>query len=248
MTLDFQPIGYGTIGLARRGDVAVVRLQRPERLNAYTPEMGEDLVQAFELTAQDEGLAAVVITGEGRAFCAGADKDCFSGPPGPSGLGLGEEAFVRGYARQIRNHPKLTIAAVNGVAVGIGVTMSLPMDIRLAGVGAALKLNFAELAIMPGFGATHLLPHLVGLGQAKKLLLCEHRLDAFRALELGLVDEVVDDAHVLERAILLGQSAGKLKPHVRSAIKEALNAGAEGSFEAALQREASSNLRRGPKQ
>lgn len=248
MTLDLQPIGYGTIGLARTGDVAVVRLQRPERLNAYTPEMGEDLVQAFELTAQDEGLAAVVITGEGRAFCAGADKDCFFGPPGPSGLGLGEEAFVRGYARQIRNHPKLTIAAFNGVAVGIGVTMSLPMDIRLAGVGAALKLNFAELGIMPGFGATHLLPHLVGLGQAKKLLLCEHRLDAFRALELGLVDEVVDDAQLLERAILLGQSAGKLKPHVRSAIKEALNAGAEGSFEAALQREASSNLRRGPKQ
>lgn len=248
MTLDFTPLGYGTLGIARTGDVAVVRLQRAERLNAYTPEMGEDLVQAFELTAQDEGLAAVVITGEGRAFCAGADKDCFSGPPGPSGLGLGEEAFVRGYARQIRNHPKLTIAAFNGVAVGIGVTMSLPMDIRVAGVGAPLKLNFAELGIMPGFGATHLLPHLVGLGQAKRLLLCEHSLDAFRALELGLVDEVVDDAHVLERAILLGQSAGKLKPHVRSAIKEALNAGAEGSFEAALHREASSNLRRGPKQ
>lgn len=248
MTLDFEPIGYGTIGLARTGYVAVVRLQRAKRLNAYTPEMGEDLVQAFELTAQDADLAAVVVTGEGRAFCAGADKDCFSGPPGPSGLGLGEEAFVRGYARQIRNHPKLTIAAFNGVAVGIGVTMSLPVDIRLAGAGAALKLNFAELGIMPGFGATYFLPHLIGLGQAKKLLLCENKIDAFRALELGLVDEVVDDARLLERAVALGHAAAKLKPHVRSAIKEALNAGAEGGFEAALGIEASSNLRRGPTQ
>ena len=248
MMLDFAPIGYGTVGLARTGYVAVLRLQRPERLNAYTPEMGEDLVQAFELTAKDAEIAAVVVTGEGRAFCAGADKECFTGARGPSGLGLGEEAFVRGYARQIRNHPKLTIAAFNGVAVGIGVTMSLPMDIRLASASAALKLNFAELGIMPGFGATYFLPQLVGLGQAKKLLLCENRVDAFKALELGLVDEVLDDAGLLERALSLGHAAAKLKPHVRSAIKEALNAGAEGSFEAALGVEASSNLRRGPKQ
>ena len=248
MTLDFMPIGYGTIGLARAGSVAIVRLQRAGRLNAYTPEMGEDLVRAFELTAADPDIAAVVVTGEGQAFCAGADKDCFSGSPGPSGLGLGEEAFVRGYARKIRNHPKLTIAAFNGVAVGIGVTMSLPMDIRLASTGAALKLNFAELGIMPGFGATYFLPHLVGLGQTKKLLLCENRIDAARALEIGLVDEVVDDAQLLERALALGNAAATLKPHVRSAIKEALNAGAEGGFEAALVAEAASNLRRGAQQ
>lgn len=244
MTLNFAPIGYGTVGLALVDHVVILRLQRAERLNAYTPEMGEDLVQAFELTAADTNLAAVVVTGEGRAFCAGADKSCFSGPPGPSGLGLGEEAFVRGYARQIRNHPKLTIAAFNGVAVGIGVTMTLPMDIRLAGAGAALKLNFAELGIMPGFGATYFLPHLVGLGQAKKLLLCENRLDAFRALELGLVDEVLEEAQVLERAVSLGQTAARLRPDVRLAIKQALNAGAEGGFEAALDVEAAASLRR----
>ena len=248
MKLEFAPIGYGTVGLARTGYVAVLRLQRAERLNAYTPEMGEDLVSAFELTAQDAEIAAVVVTGEGRAFCAGADKECFTGARGPSGFALGEEAFVRGYARQIRNHPKLTIAAFNGVAVGIGVTMSLPMDIRLASAGAALKLNFAELGIMPGFGATYFLPHLVGLGQAKKLLLCENRIDANRALELGLIDEVVEDARLLERAILLGQQAAALKPHVRSAIKAALNAGAEHGFEAALETEAASDLRKGPQQ
>lgn len=248
MMLEFAPVGYGTIGLARNGPVAVLRLQRAQRLNAYTPEMGEDLVRAFELTAKDADLAAVVVTGEGRAFCAGADKDCFTGPPGPSGLALGAEAFVRGYARQIRSHPKLTIAAFNGVAVGIGVTMTLPMDIRLASAGAALKLNFAELGIMPGFGATYFLPHLVGLGQAKKLLLCEHRVDAFRALELGLVDEVLDDAGLLERAVSLGHAAAQIKPQVRSGIKEALNAGAEAAFEAALGLEASSSLRRGARQ
>lgn len=248
MNVDFSPIGYGTVGLARAGSVAVVRLQRPERLNAYTPEMGEDLVAAFDQTAGDEDVAAVVVTGEGRAFCAGADKDCFSGAAGPSGLKLGEEAFVRGYARSIRNHPKLTIAAFNGVAVGIGVTMSLPMDIRLSARSAAFKLNFAELGIMPGFGATHFLPQLIGLGKAKKLLLCENKIDAVAAFDLGLVDEVVEDALLLDRAVALGQAAAVLKPHVRSAIKQALNAGAEGDFESALGVEAASNLRRGGKQ
>ena len=239
---------YQTLLLAIENRVATVTLNRPDMRNAFNETTIAEITDVFRRLGEDPAVRAIVLAASGPAFCAGADKDCFSGSPGPSGLGLGEEAFVRGYARKIRNHPKLTIAAFNGVAVGIGVTMSLPMDIRLASTGAALKLNFAELGIMPGFGATYFLPHLVGLGQAKKLLLCENRIDAFRALEIGLVDEVVDDAQLLERALALGNAAATLKPHVRSAIKEALNAGAEGGFEAALVVEAASNLRRGAQQ
>lgn len=245
MTEAFTAVGYGTVGIARRGAVAIVRLQRPDRLNAYTPEMGEDLITVFRATARDDAIAAVIVTGEGRAFCAGADRDCFNAPPGPSGLRIGEEAFVRGFASEMRDHPKLTIAAFNGAAVGIGVSMSLTFDIRIAAAGALLKLNFAENGIMPGFGATSLLPQLVGLGQAKRLLLCEPAIVADDALRIGLIDEVCDGDRLIDRAYALGSATATLAPGVAPGIKDALNKGSENGFAAALANEAASNLRKG---
>lgn len=246
MDLSFAAMRYGTVAIAQKDAVAIIRLQRPARLNAYVPEMGEDLVDAFRATASDEGIRAVVLTGEGRAFCAGADRDCFTLPPGPSGLRIGEEAFVRGFASEIRNHPKLTIAAFHGATVGIGVSMSLGMDIRLAATDAQLKLNFAENGIMPGFGATYLLPHLIGLGRAKRLLLCEPTLTAADALAMGLVDEICPPALLVQRACMLGDAAAGLTANAVSGIKQALNAGVEGGFAAALVQEAASDLRKEP--
>ncbi|ARS26714.1 enoyl-CoA hydratase/isomerase family protein [Sphingomonas sp. KC8] len=245
MTDIFVAAGYGTVGVARRGAVAIIRLQRPDRLNAYTPEMGQDLVGAFRAAVRDDAVAAIVVTGAGRAFCAGADRDCFTAPPGPSGLRIGEEAFVRGFASEMRDCPKLTIAAFNGAAAGIGVSMSLTLDIRLAAAGALLKLNFAEHGIMPGFGATSLLPHLVGLGQAKRLLLCEPAIHAEDALRIGLIDEVCEPEGLLERACALGDAVAKLPSGVASGIKDALNRGSESGFGTALAHEAGSNLRKG---
>lgn len=244
MTDVFVPFGFGTIGIARRGPVAIIRLQRPERLNAYTPEMGEDLVSAFRAMADDASVAAIVATGKGKAFCAGADHGCFTDPPGPSGLRIGEEAFVKGFAAELRDHPKLLIAAFNGPAVGIGVSMSLVFDLRLAATDSQLKLNFAEHGIMPGFGATYLLPHLVGLGQAKKLLLCEPLIGAGDALAIGLVDEVCASAELIERACALGTAAARLRPGAATKIKRALNRSAGDGFWAALQAEAASDLRK----
>ena len=244
MTDVFVSFGFGTIGIARRGPVAIIRLQRPERLNAYTPEMGEDLVAAFRVMADDESVAAVVMTGEGNAFCAGADHGCFTEPPGPSGLRIGEEAFVKGFAAELRDHPKLLISAFNGAAVGIGVSMSLCFDLRLAATDSRLKLNFAEHGIMPGFGATYVLPHLVGLGQAKKLLLCEPLIGAGDALAIGLVDEVCAPADLIERACTLGAAAARLSPGTGTKIKRALNRSVEEGFAAALQAEAASDLRK----
>lgn len=225
---------YGTTLSERRGNVAILRLNRPDRLNAYTPEMGEDLVDGFRTAAEDEAVRAIILTGTGRAFCAGADRDCLSGVAGPSGLKIGEEAFVRDFAAELAAIPKLTIAAFNGASVGIGITMSLCLDLRLAVPGATLRLNFAELGILPGLGSTALLPRLIGLSAAKKLLLCEPILTSEAALRLGLIDEVVEQDALLDRALALGESAAACPAPLVAAIKARLDASMSQDVAAAV--------------
>lgn len=234
---------YGTVIEERRGAVAILRLNRPDRLNAYTPEMGEDLVAGFRAAAADEAVRAIVLTGEGRAFCAGADHDCFFHGTGASGLRIGEEAFTRDFAVELAAIPKLTIAAFNGAAVGIGVTMSLCLDLRLAVPGAKLRLNFAELGILPGLGSTALLPRLIGLSAAKKLLLCERMVTAEAALALGLVDEVVDADTLIDRAVALGEAAAACPAPLIAAIKARLDASAGEDVAAAVAAERLVNAR-----
>lgn len=229
-----MPMNYETVRYEQRDSTVWLTLDRPERLNAYTPEMGEDLVAAFRATAADDSVAAVIVTGAGEAFCAGADRACLAGEVGPSGLQLGQEAFVQDFALELADHPKLTIAAFNGVAVGIGVTMSLCLDLRLAVAGTRLKLNFAELGIVPGLGSSFVLPRLMGLGRAKRLLLCERQLSAEQALNEGLIEEVCAPEDLLGRAENLAAAAGTCRPEVVAAIKRSLNAGAASDREQAV--------------
>lgn len=228
---------YGTVVYQQHQAVVQLTLNRPERLNAYTPEMGEDLVEAFRRSATDARVSAVIVTGAGRAFCAGADRECFGGPPGPSGLRLGEESFVRDFAAELAAHPKLVIMAINGAAVGIGMTMSLCADIRLAVNGARLKFNFAELGIVPGLGASFLLPRLMGQGRARKLLFCDRELSAEQALEDGLVEEVCTQEALLPRALALTDRAAQCRPEVLAAIKSCLNQAMQCDLETAIANE-----------
>ena len=236
-------MSYGTLAIARHGAVAVIALTSADGMNCYTPEMGEDLVAALRAAAADEDVAAIVLTGSGRAFCAGAHRDVLTGALGPSGLRIGQEAFIASFAPDFAAIPKLTIAAFNGSAAGIGVTMSLLCDLRLAVPGAKLRLNFAELGIMPGLGSTRTLVDIVGLPAAKKLLLCQHTVLAEEAAAIGLVDEVVPGDALLERAIALGEAAAGANPKVAAEIKACLNTAREGDLAAALHREAQAAAR-----
>lgn len=231
-------MNYGTLTLTHDGPVATITLNRPDRLNAYTPEMGEDLVEAFRTTAEDETVRAVIVTGAGRGYCAGADLSCFKGELGPSGLTIGEEAFVQSFAPELRAHPKLVIAAINGPAAGIGVTMSLCMDIRLMAAGAKLKLNFADMGIVPGLGATFTFPRLIGLGATKKLLLCDREATADEAAQAGLVEEVCAPGDLLPRARELALKAAELKPAAVDIFKQAIHFGAGADFTEAFTNEA----------
>lgn len=230
---------YGTVSISQADGVAVIELVSDDGLNCYTPEMGEDLVAALRAAAADPQVRAIVLTGRGKIFCAGAHRSVLSGEVGPSGLTIGSEEFITSFAPEFADLPKLTIAAINGPAVGIGMTMSLLCDLRIAVPGAKLRLNFAELGIMPGLGSTARLPQLVGLSRAKRLLLCDRQILSDEALAIGLVDELVEPEHLRDAALKLGQAAAECRGETLEHIKRCLNAApAAGGVAGALEREA----------
>jgi enoyl-CoA hydratase/carnithine racemase len=228
--------------------IATITLNRPEKLNAYTVGMGEEVVDAFRRVRDDANLRAVILTGAGRAFCAGVDLDALrahqagAASPGPR---LGEEDFLRKLPLELLEYPKPVIAAIHGSAIGVGVTMTLPCDLRIAAEGTKLGLTFAKLGLLPGLGSTHLLPRLVGLGKALELVLTARVLSAGEAAAIGLVSRVVPADSLAKEARETARAMAELRPEVLAAAKAALQFGAGASMEDAMRNEqqASEGLR-----
>lgn len=235
---------------ARRGPVALLTLNRPERRNAYTVAMGEALTEALRRLGDEDAVRAVVLTGAGEGFCGGVDLEALRAQQAGEGAGpgpkLGEEAFLREMPSELARYPKPLLAAVNGAAIGVGVTMILPFDVRIAAEGAKLGLPFVKLGILPGLGSTHLLPRLVGRGRALELVLSGRTVLAEEAAAMGLVNRVVPAARCLEETLALAEAMAAHRPEVVAAAKEALAFGAEVSLETAMRNEedASAALRR----
>ncbi|MFF3567794.1 crotonase/enoyl-CoA hydratase family protein [Nocardia jiangxiensis] len=194
--------------LEREGPIAIVRLHRPDRLNAFTAAMCERLIAVFDETDADDSVRAVVLTGTGRAFCAGAD------------LGAGGETFVLDddpdtggapadtggrVSLRIYRSNKPVIVAINGAAAGVGVTMTLPADIRIASDTAKFGFVFTRRGIVPEACSTWFLPRVVGVSTALEWTLSGRMVPAAEALERGLVREVVPADRVLERALELAR-------------------------------------------
>jgi len=229
--------------------VATITLNRPEKRNAYTTEMGDAVVAAFRRAREDAAVRAVILTGAGRAFCAGVDLEHLkahqAGANVSSGPRLGEEAFLRELPLELLECPKPVIAAVNGAAIGVGVTMILPCDVRLAAAGAKLGLTFAKLGLLPGLGSTHLLPRLVGRAKALELVLSARVIEAEEAAGIGLVNRVVPAEALLSEARALAAEMAQSRPEVLAAAKAALRYGeAHGMADAmANEQRASAALR-----
>lgn len=175
--------------------IATVTLNRPEKLNALTGELVTELVRVFDRTDRDDGVKAVIVTGSGRAFCAGADLS-----EGETSLDFDDEndpnvikvdGFVRDgggrIALRIFNSLKPVISACNGPAVGIGVTMQLPMDIRLASTSARFGFPFTRRGIVPEAASSWFLPRIVGISTALEWCYSGRIFDAEEALQAGLV-------------------------------------------------------------
>lgn len=221
--------------------VATIAFDRDAKLNAYTPEMGEEAVAAFECARDDANVHVVILTGVGRAFCAGVDLDYFeahmSGGNLSSGPRLGEEAFVRTWPLELVRYPKPVIAAINGPAFGVGVTMTLGCDVRIAARGAKLGLNFTKLGVLPGLGSTHLLPQIIGLPKALELVLSGATLGAEEAERIGLVQRVVDDEALQGEARGLALAMADVGPEVLVAAKRALRRGPTVTMAEAMEEE-----------
>ncbi len=221
--------------------VATITLNRPDKLNAYTTEMGEEVVDAFRRLRDDDGVHAVILTGAGRGFCAGVDLDHLkahqAGGNASKGPKLGEEDFLKVFPLEMVTYPKPIIAAVNGHAIGVGVTMILPCDIRIAAEGAKIGLTFVKLGILAGLGSTHLLPKIVGRARAIELLTTGRVLKAPEAFEMGLVNRVVPADALMDEARALAASFSDSRPEVVAAAKAAVTFGEDHTMEEAMRNE-----------
>ena len=201
---------YEQIRSERRGEVQLVTLDRPDRLNAWTPRMAEELADAFSVANADAGVGAIVVTGEGRGFCAGADMEAtFSvrlagGDPGANTAdGQGGMPAGIDWVKLCRESKPL-IAAVNGAAVGIGMTMILPFDVLLASDAARFGMFFIKVGLVPELASTQLLVQRVGFGHASELCLSGRLWSSAEANAAGLVQRVVGDGDLVDEALAVG--------------------------------------------
>jgi len=191
--------------------VLTITLNRPDRLNAFTPTMGAELIAAFDQADADDDVRAVIVTGAGRGFCAGADLEAGGSTfDWRDRQAAGEEVPRDGGGRislRIFDCLKPVIAAINGPAVGVGITMTLPMDVRLAADGAKIGFVFARRGIVPEACSSWFLPRVVGISQAMEWVATGRVFESSEALAGGLVrsvhppDELLGAARSLAREI-----------------------------------------------
>ena len=195
--------------------ILTITLNRPDRLNAFTPTMGRELIEAFDRADADDDVRAVIVTGEGRGFCAGADlggggatfdwRDRQDGDEVPRDTG----GVV---TLRIFNSTKPVIAAINGPAVGVGITMTLPMDIRLVADGAKIGFVFARRGIVPEACSSWFLPRIVGISQAMEWVATGRVFTAHEAFEGGLVRKVHAPLDLLPAARTLASEMAESSP------------------------------------
>jgi len=203
----FEHIRYGV-----EDRVATIELHRPDRLNAFTGTMMRELIAAFDLVDADDGVSAAIVTGSGRAFCAGADLGggggTFAGPELSEEGGDGVRRDGGGtVSLRIFDCTKPVIAAINGPAVGVGITMTLPMDVRMASTDAKMGFVFVRRGIVPEACSSWFLPRIVGISRAQEWVATGRVFGAEEALAGGLVrslhapERLLDDARALAREI-----------------------------------------------
>jgi 2-(1,2-epoxy-1,2-dihydrophenyl)acetyl-CoA isomerase len=209
---------YETVNVHRDGAAATIELNRPETLNAWNTQLGHDLLAAVTAVAEDDDVRAVVVTGAGRAFSAGADLRDLSADRTAGGHPDVRRVLTERYhpiITTIRTMPKPVLAAVNGPAVGIGLSLALASDLVVASESAYLLLAFVNIGLVPDGGSSLFVPTRVGFARATEMAMLGERIPAAQALEWGLVNRVVAD----------GDFAGEV-----AALRDRLAAGPTGSY------------------
>jgi 2-(1,2-epoxy-1,2-dihydrophenyl)acetyl-CoA isomerase len=231
-------VTYQSILFEAAQGVARLTLNRPDRLNSFTAAMHGEVVHALESMA-GEDVRVLVLTGAGRAFCAGQDLNDRAVAPGGTAVDLGDsiERYYKPLVLRLRRLPMPVIAAVNGVAAGAGANIALACDLVIAARSASFIQSFSRLGLIPDCGGTWSLPHLVGGARALGLALLGDKLPAEQAAQWGLIWRCVDDSEFAGTvdAIAAQLASGPTRGFVRT--KQLMHAAWSTSFEAALDAE-----------
>ena len=217
-----------------RGPVRTLTLNRPDRFNALDEALLDRLPEELERAADDDTVRVVVLTGAGRAFCAGGDLNLMAGGVGDLALGLHRERA----ATLLREMPNATIAAVNGVAAGAGFSIALAADLRVAASSARFTPGFGAVALCGDYGGSHVLPRLVGREQALRLYLLGETWDAATAERRGLVGQVVPDDELDSAVATLADRLAAQAPLAVARMKRQFNTAELATFADTLHLEA----------
>ena len=215
-------MAYTLISLDKQDGLATLTLRQPDKLNAVSRKMIAEIKSAWDDIAADGSMRAVLLTGEGRGFCAGADlSDPDRANDADSGSAL--EKFFNPVIRTMRSIPKPIVAAVNGVAAGVGMSFALASDIAIAGKSASFLQAFARIGLLPDGGSTWFLPRLVGEQRARALTMLAPQIKAEQAKEWGLIWDVVDDDELMKTATEVARGLADGPTLSLARIKEAMN-------------------------
>ena len=213
----------------------IVVLNRPDKMNALTVAMIDEIIEALEAAETAPDCRAVLLTGQGRAFCAGAD---LSQTSLDDDLGARIIRSWNPLARKLHHLQVPTVAAVGGVAAGAGANLALGCDIVLAGRSASFIQAFSKIGLIPDAGGTHILPRLVGLGRARALAMLAEPVSAERAEAIGMIYKAVDDDTLMAEAERLTARLAALPTEALVMTRQAFSESAVNTFEAQLDREA----------
>jgi 2-(1,2-epoxy-1,2-dihydrophenyl)acetyl-CoA isomerase len=218
--------------------VASITLSRPDVLNAFNKRMARELQRALSVAGEDSAVRAVMLTGNGRAFCAGQDlSEATAGSGGLGSIDLGD-IVATNYSPSIvaiRELEKPVVAAVNGVAAGAGANLALACDIVIAAEDASFIQSFTKIGLVPDTGGTFFLPRLVGPARATALMMLADKLPATKALEWGMIYQVVPPTVLIDTAMSLAKQLATMPTRALAFTKKALNRSMGSDYKAALQ-------------
>jgi 2-(1,2-epoxy-1,2-dihydrophenyl)acetyl-CoA isomerase len=223
----------------RNGAVLTLRMNRPDKLNALTTPMCRALLHALLVAGDDKTVRAIVLTGAGKAFCAGGDLDFIRDARNRRAAKEVEELLIAGkeICLAMATMPKLIIAAVNGPAAGGGMSLALACDLRIASKEATFSQSFAQLGLYPDFGATYFLPRLVGLSRASELFYTAETLSASESCSTGIVYQVFSPETFAEETLKLAEHLAAGPPLAYRDVKRTMIGEKKREMEDALDEE-----------
>jgi 2-(1,2-epoxy-1,2-dihydrophenyl)acetyl-CoA isomerase len=231
-------LAYESLVLEQRGTVAVATLNRPERLNALDASLRRETLDLIARVAADDSIRALVLTGAGRGFCSGVDLSGglsaeAGGTLSPQQVMVDDLGWVGRQALALHGLDKPTVAAVNGVAAGAGMSLALACDLRVGGPGTRFKTVFLERNLSPDSGMSYFLPRIVGYSRAADLIFTSRDVEGAEALRIGLLDRLVEE-NPLNAAVELAGQIAALPPVAMRSAKRVLQHNVDAALAEAL--------------